>query len=167
MKKILIAMLAAMALSASIFAAEVFAGPAGYGGNWRIVVSIAEQKTYVFEDDVLVREMICSTSLHENYTPVGDYILNESGRSRGTSFYSPKFGQGAKWWVGFIGSTWLFHSLATDKEGNIIPEEAAKLGQPATHGCIRLSMENAKWFYDTVPDGAKVHIQKERFKVGE
>ena len=89
---------------------------------------------------------------------------NESGQKRGTSFFSKRFGQGAKWWVGFIGGTWLFHSLATDEAGNVIPEEAAKLGQPASHGCIRLSMENAKWFYDTVPDGAKVHIQKERFK---
>lgn len=165
MKKMFVTTLAALALSASIFAADVFAGPAGYGPDWRVVVSVDDQKTYVFEKGALVREMVCSTGLldGDNDTPLGDYILNESGQKRGTSFFSKKFGQGAKWWVGFIGGTWLFHSLATDEAGNVIPEEAAKLGQPASHGCIRLSMENAKWFYDTVPDGAKVHIQKEKF----
>ena len=165
MRKNLIAMFALLVLSASVLGTAVFAGPAGFGGDWRVVVSVDDQKTYVFQKGSLVREMICSTGLlNGNYdTPLGDYILNESGQKRGTYFYSKKFGAGAKWWVGFIGGTWLFHSLATDEAGNIIQEEAAKLGRPASHGCIRLSMENSKWFYDTVPDGAKVHIQKEAF----
>ncbi|MBC7345294.1 MAG: L,D-transpeptidase, partial [Clostridia bacterium] len=32
------------------------------------------------------------------------------------------------------------------------------LGQPASHGCIRLTMEDARWIYDHIPRGAPVHI---------
>ena len=37
-------------------------------------------------------------------------------------------------------------------------EEGAKLGQPASHGCVRLTVADAQWFYDQVPDGTLVTI---------
>ncbi|MBR5966802.1 MAG: L,D-transpeptidase [Treponema sp.] len=163
MKKHIAFTLMAMALAASLFAADIFASPAGYGPDWKVVVSIDEQKTYVYKKDALVRQMVCSTGLidGDNDTPLGDYIINESGQKRGTSFFSKRFNVGARWWVGFIGGVYLFHSVPIDSAGNVIPAEEAKLGKPASHGCVRLSMEDAKWFFDTVPDGAKLHIQKE------
>ncbi len=166
MKKNFIFSIFAFLLTATIFAADVFAGPAGYGPDWKVIVSIDDQKTYVYNKDILVREMVCSTGLldGDNDTPIGDYILNESGQKRGKSFYSKRFGAGARWWVGFIGGVYLFHSVATDINDKIIESEAEKLGQPASHGCIRLSMDDAYWFYSTVPDGAKVHIQKKTNK---
>ncbi len=147
-------------------AACVFAGPAGNGKDWHVVVSIDEQKTYVYQNGNLVREMICSTGLldGDNDTPLGDYIINESGEKRGKSFFSKRFNVGARWWVGFIGGVWLFHSVPVDENDQIIKAEEAKLGQPASHGCIRLSMDNAYWFYSTVPDGASLHIQKEKLQ---
>ena len=132
---------------------------------WKVIVSIADQKTYVYEDNNLVRTAVCSTGIPDgdNDTPLGNYILNESGTKRGKFFYSKKVGEGARYWVGFIGGTYLFHSVPVTEDNRIIEQEAAKLGTPASHGCVRLSMEDAKWFYETVPDGAKVHIQKESF----
>lgn len=163
MKKHFAFTIVTLLLAASLFAADVFASPAGYGPDWNVVVSIDEQRTYVYKKGELVKKMVCSTGLidGDNDTPLGDYIINESGQKRGTSFFSKRFGEGARWWVGFIGGVYLFHSVPIDAAGNIIPEEAEKLGQPASHGCVRLSMEDAKWFYDTVPDQAKLHIQKE------
>jgi lipoprotein-anchoring transpeptidase ErfK/SrfK len=164
MKKHFAFTIVTLLLAASLFAADVFASPAGYGPAWNVIVSIDEQRTYVYKSGELVRKMVCSTGLidGDNDTPLGDYIINESGQKRGTSFFSKRFGEGARWWVGFIGGVYLFHSVPIDAKGNIIPEEAAKLGQPASHGCVRLSMEDAKWFFDTVPDQAKLHIQKEK-----
>lgn len=152
-------------LGALISVVPVFAGPAGNGKDWKVVVSIDEQKTYVLKQNSVVREIICSTGLidGDNDTPLGDYILNESGQKRGYSFFSKRFGEGARWWVGFIGGVYLFHSVPTDANDRIIEAEVPKLGKPASHGCIRLPMDEAKWFYDTVPDGAAVHIQKEKF----
>lgn len=163
MKKIFASILVG-ALCALVFAAEVFTSPAGYGPEWKVVVSIEEQKSYVYKKNVLVREMLCSTGLLDgnNDTPLGNFVLNKSGQKRGAIFFSRKYGYGAKWWVAFKEGAWLFHSLPTDKNGNVIPEEAEKLGQPASNGNIWLSMEDAKWFYETVPDGAKIKIQKKK-----
>jgi len=139
------------------------------GKNWTVTVSIADQKTYVYKNGRLLRAAVCSTGLQDgdNDTPAGDYILNESGRKRGTFFFSKKSGEGARYWVGFIGGTYLFHSVPVTEHNTLIPEGAAKLGKPASHGCIRMSMRNAKWFYRTVPDGARVHIQKSPFFCGQ
>ena len=133
---------------------------------WKVIVSIADQKTYIYKDSNLVRTAVCSTGIEDgdNDTPLGDYILNESGTKRGKFFYSKKVGEGARYWVGFIGGVYLFHSVPVTKDNKIIATEAAKLGTPASHGCVRLSMDDAKWFYETVPDGAKVHIQKESYR---
>ena len=38
-------------------------------------------------------------------------------------------------------------------------EEAAKLGQKASHGCIRLSLEDSIWFYENVTQGTPVLIK--------
>jgi lipoprotein-anchoring transpeptidase ErfK/SrfK len=133
---------------------------------WKVIVSIADQKTYIYKDSNLVRTAVCSTGIEDgdNDTPLGDYILNESGTKRGKFFYSKKVGEGARYWVGFIGGVYLFHSVPVTEDNKIIATEAAKLGTPASHGCVRLSMDDAKWFYETVPDGAKVHIQKESYR---
>ena len=34
-----------------------------------------------------------------------------------------------------------------------------KLGRRASHGCIRLTVEDAKWIYDNCPAGTTVIIQ--------
>jgi len=67
-------------------------------------------------------------------------------------------GMGADYWVQFSGS-YLFHSVPTGEAfGDYLPEEGAKLGQPASHGCVRLTVADAQWFYDQVPDGTLVTI---------
>jgi hypothetical protein len=149
-----------------LFAGMCFAAePESNGNRWKVIVSIADQKTYVYDNEKLVRAAVCSTGIEDgdNDTPLGDYILNESGQKRGEFFYSRKVGEGARCWVGFIGGVYLFHSVPVTEDNAVIPEEAAKLGEPASHGCVRLSMRNAYWFYRTVPDGASVHIQKEPY----
>lgn len=45
-----------------------------------------------------------------------------------------------------------------DKDKNIFEDEALLLGQPASHGCIRLSVDDAFWFYNTVPSGSVLYI---------
>jgi hypothetical protein len=128
--------------------------------DFSVLVSIADQKVYVFQEERLVRRMTCSTGLldGDNDTPLGDFVIDESGTKRGEWFYSPKYREGAKYWVGFIGGTYLFHSVPMDKERRIIASEAAKLGKPASHGCVRLGLEDAHWFYKAIPGGTKLRI---------
>lgn len=126
-----------------------------------ILVDISDQKVYVYKNGSIIRTMICSTGLpgKDTETPVGNFHIT---KYRGTFFYnsSSDVQEGAKYWVGFIGANFLFHSVPTDKNGNILQDEAEKLGTPASHGCVRMSMDNAKWFYETIPTGSNVIIQK-------
>lgn len=122
--------------------------------QYQVDVSVSEQKVRVWEGENLVKELVASTGINDS-TPLGEFTIHH----RGEWFFSEKYQQGAIWWVAFTkNGKYLFHSLPMDKNKQIIPEEAAKLGAPASHGCIRLSIEDAQWFYDTVPHGTMVYI---------
>jgi lipoprotein-anchoring transpeptidase ErfK/SrfK len=41
-------------------------------------------------------------------------------------------------------------------------EEYKKLGNPASHGCIRLDLKDAKWLYEKLPLGVRVSIYIEK-----
>ncbi|MGI6632882.1 MAG: L,D-transpeptidase [Bacillota bacterium] len=122
-----------------------------------IDVDVTEQRVRIMEGDEAVKEMIASTGVEGHETPLGTFEI----QNRGTWFFSEKYQQGAKYWVSFKDwGIYLFHSLAMDKDQNIIEEEAAKLGQRASHGCVRLQVEDAKWIYDNIPQHTKVVIHE-------
>jgi lipoprotein-anchoring transpeptidase ErfK/SrfK len=114
-----------------------------------------EHKVIVREDNEIIKQMICSGGTKEDPTLLGTFKLE----NRGLWFYSERFKEGATYWVR-ITEQYLFHGIPRDKDWNIIEEEQEKLGGPASHGCIRLSEEDAKWFYDNVPDGTTVIIHE-------
>lgn len=126
-----------------------------------VKVDISEQKVYVYNKSEMIKTMICSTGIEnqDSKTPRGNFIINESGVKKGEWFYSNKYKEGAKYWVGFIGGTYLFHSVPMDINKTIIEEEASKLGTPASHGCIRLNLDDAYWFYKNIKSGTKLVIQ--------
>lgn len=120
---------------------------------WVEVSLWSPNQVRVYQGKTLIREMIASAGKAETPTPTGWYRIN----GRGYAFFSYKYQEGAYYWVRFLGN-YLFHSIPFDPNRNIKQSEAEKLGQPASHGCVRLSLENAKWFYDNVPDGTLVII---------
>lgn len=120
-----------------------------------LYVNLGEQKTYVYEGSIndwdLLKTMDCSTGIDGEETPKGVYSIT----SRGDWFFSEEYEQGGKYWVQFMGD-YLFHSLPYDiTQSNILDYT---LGVPASHGCIRLNTEDAKWIYDNVSDDTKVVI---------
>ncbi len=121
--------------------------------KFRIEVSTAEQRVHIFRDDEEVCTLVCSTGLPESPTVKGDFELFAK---RGDTFYTERFG-GGNFWVTFYG-TYLFHSVPIDSDGNYIIEEAIKLGSPASHGCVRLSIADARWFYNNMPAGIPVKV---------
>ena len=70
-------------------------------------------------------------------------------------FFSDKYNQGGKYWVQFYGD-YLFHSVPYNKDQSEVVDYT--LGVPASHGCIRLKTEDAKWIYDNIESGTKVII---------
>lgn len=124
------------------------------GNSLWIAVDLAGEHTVsVYRGDKLIRWMIASGGKPETPTPPGTYQLY----TRGHSFWSAKFGEGAYFYVQFMGD-YLFHSVPFDESGVVKEAEHQKLGKPASHGCVRLSLADAKWFYDNVPDGTIVVI---------
>lgn len=124
------------------------------GGIWvEVSLTNEEHKVIVREDKEVIREMICSGGTPDEPTLLGTFNLE----NRGSWFYSERFKEGATYWVR-ITEQYLFHGIPRNKEWEIIQEELDKLGGPASHGCIRLSEDDAKWFYDNVPDGTTVII---------
>lgn len=120
-----------------------------------VKVSIAKQRVLVLDaQNRVVQNYICSSGKKGDDTPTGTFTVSE----RGESFYNKAINEGAYYWTRFKG-VYLFHSVPFDEKRNMEPEEAAKLGTAASHGCIRLSVENAKWIYDHIPAGTKVVIE--------
>lgn len=121
---------------------------------YRINVSLEEQKVRVYYKDTLLKELICSTGAPETPTPKGSFITTDK------IFYSwlPQYDVGAYYFVRFFNS-YLFHSTPFDEEGRIIKKEFDNLGIPSSHGCVRLGLEDARWFFESLPSGIKVDIQ--------
>jgi len=122
-------------------------------GNFRIDVNLTAQLVSVYYNDNLIKSLKCSGGTAENPTITGTFATTQK------IYYAwvPKFNEGAYYWVRFYGA-YLFHSVPFDKSGNMIAEEASKIGTPASHGCVRMALEDAKWFYETLPLGIKATI---------
>jgi len=120
-----------------------------------VQVQLSRQRVRVLDaKGRLVREFVCSSGKTGSETPVGTFTVSD----RGKSFFNAKVDEGAYYWTRFYG-TYLFHSVPFDKHYRMEEEEADKLGEPASHGCIRLPVEDAKWIYDNIPEGTKVVIE--------
>ncbi len=124
-----------------------------------INVSLSRQKVDIMKGERSIYTMVASSGLDDppdDKTPEGTFYVQ---RERGLSFYSPKAKEGGRYWVSWLHhGEYLFHSVPIDKKGNIIAEEARKLGSKASHGCVRLSLPDAKWIYENIGFGTKVVI---------
>ena len=91
-------------------------------------------------------------------SPLGVFHIQHK---RGTWFYVPRYGEGAEYWVSWLGNgIYLFHSVPMDKEHRVIPAVAARLLHEASHGCFHLTIPDAKWFYEHVPYRATVIVER-------
>ena len=121
--------------------------------NFLIDVNLSMQQVTVSYKGSVIKNMVCSSGRPETPTPQGEYVTYQKIYYQ----YVSKFAQGAFYWTRFYGS-YLFHGIPTDINRNMLAEEYEKLGTPASHGCIRLMNEDAKWMYEILPLGIRVNI---------
>ena len=141
-----------------VFVGTMYEKAQGYSSNtgYLIMVNLATQRTAVFEGSKgnwrLMREMIVSTGAPINPTPKGEYATTVH------SLHFNAYGVRAWYATGFIGGKYLFHSspYEIDSEPRVCTD--SRLGVPASHGCVRMALEDAKWMYDTLPLTTKVVI---------
>ena len=128
-----------------------------------ITVDVENQVTTVYgrdengEYNVVVRQMLCSTGTKKNPSDVGDWVLN--GRHANWCVF-PKWGNSyARYWTR-INSSIAFHSVIyTAVSTSAVNVSSYKmLGHRASHGCIRLTVEDAKWICDNIGAGTVCSI---------
>ncbi len=120
-------------------------------------VSTKNQMTYIFQGRdkawQLTDKFKCSTGIKGYETPLGIFTMNGD---KDTWFFNEKYNDGAKYWTR-INGVYLFHSIPFDKSQSQVTDSI--LGEPRSHGCIRLSVENAKWIYDNLTKGTTVVVR--------
>ena len=79
-------------------------------------------------------------------------------------------GPGARWhyfkkffvraqYAFYIQGDIMFHSvLYSSKDSSPTSGSVRNLGRKASHGCVRLSVENAKWIYQNCPAKTKIVV---------
>lgn len=105
------------------------------------------------EYTVPYKAIICSTGLY-NATPSGIFHLSDKYRWR--ELHGGVYGQYASRITGGV----LFHSVPYRRksEDSLYPEKYNKLGQQASMGCVRLTVEDAKWIAENCPSGTTVEV---------
>ncbi|ONI39823.1 hypothetical protein AN639_00490 [Candidatus Epulonipiscium fishelsonii] len=124
--------------------------------NHLVWIDLYRQRMYVFENIngrwELFRNMLVSSG--KNITPT----------IRGTfqaTAYMPSFG----WGKGYVcydavqfSGEYLIHSILYNDTGEYLLEGRGILGQRASDGCVRLSPEDADWFYHTIKLGTTIWV---------
>lgn len=125
------------------------------GSMWVEVDLVRTHKVCVYRGDTPIRIMLASAGAEDTPTPLGTFYISD----RGMSFFAPRFGEGALYWVRFY-KTYLFHSMPRDPMWIIKEDAVNRLGKPASHGCVRFLDEDAEWFFRNVPRGTMVIIHE-------
>ena len=134
--------------------------------RFAVEVDLTNQITTVYmvdgrEDADIVRQMICSTGTGgEDATPVGEFETETHyPEERGEWYWIKKYEVYVQYPTRFNGPI-LFHSIpCVEKDISTIDEQAlSELGQPTSHGCVRLRSEDAKWIAQNCPDGTTVRV---------
>lgn len=100
-----------------------------------------------------------------SYTPLGNYSICTNGQSvkytmkpmlepDGSTLY-------ARWATHIVGNVY-FHAIAVGSQSHyaLSSNTYNRLGSPASAGCIRMTVADAKWIYDYASTGSTVKIIK-------
>lgn len=98
----------------------------------------------------LIKSMDCAMGTSDTPTIKGTFLSGDKG-----SFFETNNGLICKYYTRIDGG-YLFHSVLYDKNNNIVD---GRLAEKISHGCIRLELDNAKWIYDTIPEGSTIYIK--------
>lgn len=131
-----------------------------------VKVDLKGNRTYLYDGQKVIYTMYSTGGIYEkdaktgklkSATPTGTFHVQQE---RGDSFYNAKLQEGANYYTSWLNhGEYLFHSVPTKADGSYNQKEAAKLGKTqGSHGCIRLSVPDARWMEQNLPVGTKVVV---------
>lgn len=125
------------------------------GTNYYAVINNSACVLYIFKQDngewILHKTMSCSPGAYNTPTVKGTFTISD----RGVSF-SGKSGDNkytCYWWTRFYNG-YLFHSTLYKYGSMEVLDDT--LGMQLSHGCVRLSYEDARWVNEHLSAGTKV-----------
>jgi len=129
---------------------------------YQIKISTKEQRVYVYAHDdkdeytIEVKKFICSTGLNDTPTPKGTFTNTGPGAKW---HYFKKFECWAQY-AYYINGDIMFHSVLYDEKdvSTLRKGSVNALGSKASHGCVRLKVEDAKWIYENCKAGTTVIV---------
>lgn len=106
-----------------------------------------------------------SLTVDTSFTPLGDFSICSNGTSVKYSvkpMYEPDGSILYARWTSHIVGNVYFHSIAVGSNSHyaLNPNTYNRLGSPASAGCIRMAVADAKWIYDYAATGSQVKIVK-------
>lgn len=131
-----------------------------------VKVDLKKNRTYLYDGQKVIYTMYSTGGIYQkdpktgkmkSATPTGTFHVQQE---RGDSFYNAKLQEGANYYTSWLNhGEYLFHSVPTKSDGSYNQKEAAKLGKTqGSHGCVRLSVPDARWMEQNLPVGTKVVV---------
>lgn len=121
--------------------------------KWLILVDTKENKVGIYYGSknnwVQKKYWSCTTGASSSPTVKGSFTVQSKGLAFGSGYTC--------WYYTQFYGNYLFHSVLYNP-GSKTSIQDGRLGINASHGCVRLAIENAKWIYDNIPRGTKVYI---------
>ncbi|MCD7826753.1 MAG: L,D-transpeptidase family protein [Clostridiaceae bacterium] len=100
---------------------------------------------------------------NSSYTPLGTYSICTNGEAVRYSLKTMHEPDGsivyARWCSHIVGNVY-FHAVAVSSQSHYALSSYSynRLGSPASAGCVRMTVADAKWIYDYASTGTKVKI---------
>ncbi len=149
-KKIIVLFVFCFMLLSAVFLNK---GEAQAAGNYSIQINKGTNVVTVFRSNgTPERAFVCSTGYA---TPIGTFYTSQ--KLRWHVLDGPSYGQYCTRITGSI----LFHSVWYYGNGDYASQsyrEYNKLGTTASHGCVRLTVADAKWIYENCPLQTRVTV---------
>ena len=141
----------------------------GIQSSYRITINRVKCQIMVYAKsetgkyDIPVKTFVCSVGLPNTPTPTGTFnTVVKAGKPETegvVELMGPSWG---KWGTMITPQRGIwFHSVAcssTDPTYSLPAGQYNLLGAPASHGCVRLTVRDAKWIYMNCPLGTEVTI---------
>lgn len=126
-------------------------------GKMRIEVNRKQNVVTIYDGDIPVKAMTCSTGLGGSAsTPTGTFHIYQ--KHAWWVLNGPSYGQYCSRFL----PEYLFHSVpvygTSRNPYGVNSTDYNRLGSPASGGCIRLCVADVKWIYYNVPIGSTVII---------
>ena len=130
----------------------------GFGSDTAFLILVDRSLCMVFIYEgsqynwTLIKFCSCCVGKPSTPTITGQYKI------KGKGTYFDTHDGGRCWYFSIIQGNYYFHSVIYDKSPAPVNIKDGTMGQQVSHGCIRLSVDDAWWIYNYMPKGTTVYI---------